>query len=107
LVRACEEGTNNAPDEPMTNKTIKLSEKEILSNLFPYDFAGNDTTAVTLTNLLVHLAANPETQEWIAEELNYYIPTGDSNGWNFQVFPDLSVAKQSSYAHDVRHVRSC
>ena len=92
LVRACEE------DQPMhdtlassfdpekQDRRITLTEEEILSNLFVYAFAGNDTTAIALTNALVHLAANPETQEWIAEEINHYTPMDSPALWNYETY---------------------
>ncbi|KAH8648276.1 cytochrome P450 monooxygenase-like protein [Tricladium varicosporioides] len=92
LVQACEE--DQPADDPTSSKgsssrKITLTEEEIISNLFVYAFAGNDTTAIALTNLLVHLAANPETQEWIAEEINYYIPTDSAIPWNYENFSKL------------------
>jgi cytochrome P450 len=44
-----------------TGKEMNMSEQEIISNLFVYAFAGYNTTAIALTNLLIHLAANPES----------------------------------------------
>jgi cytochrome P450 len=95
LVRACEEdqSINNAlpdyADQEKSSRKITLTEEEILSNLFVYAFAGNDTTAIALTNLLVHLAANPESQEWIAEEINYYVPADFNASWKYETFPKL------------------
>lgn len=95
LVQACEE------DRPINDKKlgrlesekpsrkITLTEEEILSNLFVYAFAGNDTTAIALTNLLVHLAAHPETQDWIAEEINHYLPKDSNSSWDYETFPKL------------------
>jgi cytochrome P450 len=66
-----------------------LSEEEIISNLFVFAFAGNDTTAITLTHLLVHLAAHPQTQDWIAEELKHYLPSNDPTDWDYKMYPQL------------------
>lgn len=41
---------------------MPLTERNILSNLLVYAFAGNDITVITLLNLLGQLAANPETR---------------------------------------------
>lgn len=71
------------------SRKITLTEEEILSNLFVYAFAGNDTTAISLANLLVHLAANPETQEWISQEITYYLPEGSTSSWDYQSFAKL------------------
>ncbi|KAF7946637.1 hypothetical protein EAE96_009630 [Botrytis aclada] len=71
-------------------RKMTLTKKEILSNLFVYAFAGNDTTAIALTSLLIHLAANPDTQDWISEEINYYLPP-DANveSWKYETYFQL------------------
>jgi cytochrome P450 len=90
LVRACEEEqlekTETAANE---SKVMTLTEEEIISNLFVYAFAGNDTTAIALTNLIIHLAANPDTQEWIAEEINFYLTNDASDSWTYDNFVKL------------------
>jgi cytochrome P450 len=63
LVRASEvdeEATNEPADE---SRKMSMTENKIISNLFMYAFAGNDTTAIVVTNVPVHLAANPHTQD--------------------------------------------
>jgi cytochrome P450 len=90
LVRACEadnasEDTESTPDK----RKSTLSEREIISNLFVYAFAGNDTTAIALSHILVFLAAHPETQDWIAEELQHYLPGSEPARWNYKMFPSL------------------
>ena len=47
-----------------------LSIDEIFGNIFVINFAGHDTTANTLAFAMLLLAANPEVQEWVAEELH-------------------------------------
>ncbi|KAF2200169.1 cytochrome P450 monooxygenase-like protein [Delitschia confertaspora ATCC 74209] len=93
LVQACEEEIpvekNRAADKNKQAKKMTLTEEEIVSNLFVYAFAGNDTTSIALTTLLVHLAANPATQDWISEELNYYLPGSGPMSWAYDVFPKL------------------
>lgn len=91
LVRACEEEEPDStnPKDMNGNNTAKkmtLTEQEILSNLFVYAFAGNDTTSITLTNLLVQLAANPESQEWIAEEITQFCPPKHSEPLDYRLF---------------------
>ena len=90
LVRACEE---EQPEKEETaaneSKVMTLTEEEIISNLFVYAFAGNDTTAIALTNLIIHLAANPNTQEWIAEEINFYLTNDVSDSWTYDNFIKL------------------
>ncbi|KAF1843633.1 cytochrome P450 [Cucurbitaria berberidis CBS 394.84] len=86
LVRACEDETR----QPIQGKrNMTLTEEEIVSNLFVYAFAGNDTTAISLNHLLVDLAASPETQEWIAEEIRHYLPEDDISLWAYKRFSKL------------------
>jgi len=95
LVRACE--LEDAGDSELTKESAHLprrrdttlTEEEIISNLFVFAFAGNDTTAVSLTHLLVILAAYPEVQEWISEEINHYLPSDDSSQWEYRTFSKL------------------
>jgi cytochrome P450 len=88
LVRACEQ----EKDEEKRAQRIKsggsgrkttLTEQEIISNLFVYAFAGNDTTAISLAHLLYDLAAHPESQNWIAEEIRHYLPDDDISRWDY------------------------
>jgi cytochrome P450 len=92
LVRACEDQLvdDNASISTDKDKSrrMTLTKEEILSNLFVYAFAGNDTTAIALTNIIIHLAANPETQGWISEEINYYL-NDDTASWNYGNFSKL------------------
>lgn len=46
-----------------------LSESEIYGNMFVFNFAGHDTTAHTFTFIVALLAAHPEVQDWIREEI--------------------------------------
>ncbi len=68
---------------------VMMTENEIVSNLFVYAFAGNDTTAIALTNIIVHLSANPQTQDWIAEELHHHLTTSNPDSWNYDNFKKL------------------
>ena len=72
------------------NELKPLTKDEILGNIFVYNFAGHDTTAISLGYSMLLLVAHPEVQEWIAEELNYYLPAEDSGTWTYEeVFPKL------------------
>jgi cytochrome P450 len=46
-----------------------LSDDEIYGNLFIFSFAGHETTANTLAYSIYLLAAFPEYQEWVGQEL--------------------------------------
>ena len=67
-----------------------LTVDEIFGNIFVINFAGHDTTANTLAFSMLLLAANPEVQDWVAEELREVITDQDSEKWEYNVlFPDL------------------
>lgn len=68
LVRASEAmGRENARKGDETFKG--LTEAEIYGNLFVYNFAGHDTTAIASNCVLHLLAAYPEVQNWAREEI--------------------------------------
>ncbi|KAF2874783.1 cytochrome P450 [Massariosphaeria phaeospora] len=70
-------------------RDMTVTEDEIISNTFVYAFAGNDTTAITLAHTIMNLAANPETQDWISEEINHYMETDDFASWPYQSWTKL------------------
>ena len=47
-----------------------LNDAEVLGNLIIYSIAGHETTAGTLSYSILLLAAYPEWQDWIAEEIH-------------------------------------
>jgi cytochrome P450 len=84
LVKACQEeedGSMKTADSKL-GRAI-LTKDEIISDLFVFAFAGNDTTAITLTFLLVFMAAHPDIQDWVSEELRYYLKDGDITQWDY------------------------
>jgi cytochrome P450 len=96
LVRAREaeqgsgdEDLSEPVDDDTISKNVNMTEEEMVSNLFVYAFAGNDTTAIALTNLVIQLSANPETQDWIAEELRHYLTGDNPESWNYDNFKRL------------------
>lgn len=67
-----------------------LTVDEILGNIFVFNFAGHDTTAISLAYSMLLLVARPDVQDWIAEELNFYLDSEDSEIWQYEViFPKL------------------
>lgn len=69
-----------------------LSIDEIFGNLFVINFAGHDTTANTLAFTMLLLAAHPEVQAWVAEELATLGATKTLavDEWDYEhVFPRL------------------
>ncbi|KAL9020662.1 MAG: hypothetical protein Q9185_002110 [Variospora sp. 1 TL-2023] len=86
LVRASEEvgtGTVRPNLKPLSNP-------EILGNIFVFNFAGHDTTAISLAYSVLLLVAHPEVQDWIGEELRFHLRGEESNGWDYELsFPKL------------------
>lgn len=95
LLRASDEaqerhvtGSRDVFSSPAPSKG--LSESEVYGNLFVYNFAGHDTTAITLSWTIYLLAANPDVQDWISEEINKYVENVDHLAVSYnQIFPKL------------------
>ncbi|KAF2440884.1 cytochrome P450 monooxygenase-like protein [Karstenula rhodostoma CBS 690.94] len=84
LVRACEdERSGSLSTESSTNSKAILTKDEIISDLFVFAFAGNDTTALTLAYILAELAAHPSIQDWISAEIRHYTATEDVTNWDY------------------------
>ncbi|KAJ4291705.1 hypothetical protein N0V90_009600 [Kalmusia sp. IMI 367209] len=60
-----------------------LSVDEILGNIFVINFAGHDTTAITLAFAIMLLAANPEVQDWLHEEIVTITQGRPTEEWNY------------------------
>ncbi|KAF3055565.1 Cytochrome P450 3A13 [Daldinia childiae] len=58
-----------ASQEAASDQSGGLTESEIYGNMFTFNFAGHDTTAHSSTFALYFLAANPQVQDWISEEI--------------------------------------
>ena len=90
LVRACEEDGDKTPKaKDSIGSTAILTKDEIIADLFVFSFAGNDTTYLTLTYMLAELAAHPEIQDWISEEIQHYTDTDNVTTWDYTIFPKL------------------
>lgn len=89
LVRASETEMKENSDVAPGKRSMTLTEEEIISNLFVYAFAGNDTTAISLVHMLTDLAAHPEVQDWIAEEIRHYLPNSDVSTWDYKAYANL------------------
>lgn len=67
-----------------------LTDNEILGNIFLYIFAGHETTGNVLTFSVLLLAAHPQWQEWVAEEVDYFVKDQrPTETWGYKVFPKL------------------
>lgn len=66
-----------------------LTESEIYGNMFMLNFAGHDTTAHTFTFAIHFLAAHPDVQAWVSEEVRA-VHDGSQQDWNYAAdFPRL------------------
>ncbi|KAI9674467.1 MAG: hypothetical protein M1817_001805 [Caeruleum heppii] len=75
-----------------------LSVNEILGNIFVINFAGHDTTANTLAFGMLLLAAYPEVQNWVAEELQEILGDTNSETWDYsKVYPRLKRSQAVLY----------
>ncbi|KAK3986953.1 putative cytochrome P450 [Cladorrhinum sp. PSN332] len=65
-----------------------MSESEIYGNMFMLNFAGHDTTAHTFTFAMYFIAANPDVQDWLSEEIRAVLGE-DPAEWKYASFPRL------------------
>ncbi|KAH8427127.1 cytochrome P450 [Aspergillus melleus] len=70
-----------------------MSLDEIFGNIFVINFAGHDTTANTLAFATLLLAAYPDVQEWVAEELQQVLGSVNTEGGYSEIFPKLKRTK--------------
>lgn len=90
LVRASEvEQIKNPKSNAADARGLTVS--EILGNIFVINFAGHDTTANTLAYAIILLAAYPEVQDWVGEELREVLQDTSSEAWRYEKsFPRLN-----------------
>ncbi|TEY34808.1 hypothetical protein BOTCAL_0614g00080 [Botryotinia calthae] len=91
LLRASKEQSQLSSNGSATSGFQGFTEDEIYGNLFVYNFAGHDTTAVILNWTIYLLAAHPEVQDWISEEINTVITNDMPSTWDFkELYPRLN-----------------
>ena len=89
LVRASDEMANEKT-LLSDGKSIKpLTEAEILGNIFVFNFAGHDTTAISTLYAILLLVAYPQVQDWVHEELQYHLDADLKSVSYSKVFPKL------------------
>lgn len=109
-------------------KGDKLSEEDLIGNVFVFAVAGLETTAGTLQYALTHLAMRQDVQRWMCEELDTVLKgeSEDPEEWDYGVvWPKLVaplcvivsllgspglilITKGSAYArHPARSLSSC
>ncbi|KAI2613258.1 cytochrome P450 [Hypoxylon sp. NC1633] len=93
LIRASNEEANKTSSANAGSSSVGgLTENEIYGNMFVFNFAGHDTTAHTLMFAIAFLAANPEVQTWLSEELStVFADRATPDQWDYQQdFPKLT-----------------
>ncbi|KAG8525756.1 uncharacterized protein KY384_000516 [Bacidia gigantensis] len=79
LVRASSEDSQGK-----SSQMKPLTIDEILGNIFVFNFAGHDTTAISMNYALMLLVARPDIQDWIGEEVKFYLKDGQSATWKYE-----------------------
>ena len=89
LVRASEEAQKSS--DVKESFRLGFTDEEIFGNIFVFNLAGHETTANTLATSLMLLAAHPECQNWLIEEIHHVLDkSGDSEDWKYdESFPKL------------------
>jgi cytochrome P450 len=64
-----------------------LTPEEVISNIFVFNFAGHDTTAHSFAFTLMLMAAHPEVQDWMAEEINHVVGSDNALEPSYELFP--------------------
>ncbi|KAI4108460.1 MAG: hypothetical protein L6R37_001064 [Teloschistes peruensis] len=93
LVRASDEDAESKAGGQDSSK-LGLTDDEIFGNIFAYNLAGHETTANTVAFALCLLAAYPEYQDWVREEIrqvqaDYPPPAAGEQQSYEQIFPRL------------------
>lgn len=91
LVRASEEAQTQKLNEMSDTARLGLTDEEIFGNIFAFNLAGHETTANTLAASLVLLAANPDSQDWLKEEVHHALGHASlPDQWRYEeAFPKL------------------
>lgn len=88
----------NSNDATFQGAKKGLSPEEIYGNLFVINFAGHDTTANTLAFATLLLAAHPEVQAWLAEEIIAATKDKPIEQWDYkELFPKLNRCRAVVY----------
>ncbi|KAL4942116.1 hypothetical protein BDV06DRAFT_235631 [Aspergillus oleicola] len=88
FVRAMEQKQEQSVSGEAARAPAGLTLDEIFGNIFVINFAGHDTTANTLAFIILLLAACPDVQDWVSEELRAILPV-DGKGEYKEIFPKL------------------
>ena len=105
LVRASEEARRT--EDKSGSGRLGLTDDEIFGNIFAFNLAGHETTANTLAASLMLLAAHPEYQDWLAEEIHQVLESSKgTESWKYEVvFPKLQRCLAVMVSHS-RYLQS-
>ena len=81
LVRASEDAAKSK-ETGTVNKG--LEDDELYGNIFIFSMAGHETTANAIANALVYLAAYPQWQGWVAEEIRNVVHDSAPKNWRYE-----------------------
>ncbi|KAG9589469.1 putative cytochrome P450, partial [Aureobasidium melanogenum] len=87
MVSANEAAKGEVGEKQVQGRPKYLTEDELYGNLFVFNLAGYETTASALSFALPYIAAYPEVQQWMMEEVDkFYKQDSDYTG----TFPKLA-----------------
>lgn len=69
MVSANEAAKSEVGEKPVQGRPKYLTEEELWGNVFVFNLAGYETTASALSFALPYMAAYPEVQQWMMEEI--------------------------------------
>lgn len=78
-----------------------FADDEVFGNVFFYVLAGHESTANTIAYALILLAANPERQEWIGDEIKYILDkySTTENQKYVEIYPRLKRCQALLVSH--------
>jgi cytochrome P450 len=90
----------NEREKPEVQKTAGnpsyLTETELYGNLFVFNLAGYETTASSMTFAIPYLAAHPEIQDWIIDEVDTYYKNFPDKNYE-DIYPKLVRTRALMY----------
>lgn len=86
-----------------------ITQDEVIGNIFVFNFAGHDTTAHSLASTFMLLAANPEVQDWMGQEIRHVLGNATVAEADYTMYTKLvrTLAVMVSLAHNSRPQRRC
>ncbi|KAJ4289897.1 hypothetical protein N0V90_011230 [Kalmusia sp. IMI 367209] len=66
-----------------------ITQDEVIGNIFVFSFAGHDTTSHSFAFTFMLLAAYPDVQKWMTEEIQYVLGSSDILEADYSAFPKL------------------